>query len=588
MSKTLNTRIQQKYDSGTNWANVETSFVPLDGELVVYSSGTSDGPQIKVGNGSTSLKDLPFLSFAKKLTPISVPSITGTYTYNGSTQTLQWTGVTAGTVVQYGDLQAVNAGSYTAYVKPAEGYCWTDGTIDVKTYNWSIAKATPTLTLSKTSISLHDNNKTTTFTITTNSTGTLSVTSSNTSVATVSRNGTTVTVNSVNNKNGSSTITVTLAETSNYTGKTATCSVSTDFFTANSTLENNTWSVIQRGISLGVAQNYWEVGEAKKVTFSSNITLNNKTSLSSTLTKGSGVDNTNIYAVILGFNHQNTVKTADFGFPFVSIGNKYRLASFQDQYYNTSKTSTTGFSINKSYFVISAYNETYTDDNGEERDWYSNNWDATNSGVRCVLNNLITAFTDLGIPLSDMTVHTPYISIDVSSYEDEYGDYNDSTYCVSGTTSSPRKFKIPSAKELGMTYTPLDVGNRVAGWSDDLNGSTANVDPNSSTYTYFSANSPVSIGYIENNVMSSGSHDIINKIDKATYGMSYFLRDRFDVYYRDEWYEDGESKSNSTQDARIMYCCDYQDTSISIGSNKKMYYSSPNSCMGIFTIFRIA
>ena len=39
-----------------------------------------------------------------------------------------------------GVVEAKNAGTYTATVKPKEGYTWFDGTTDAKIYNWSISK----------------------------------------------------------------------------------------------------------------------------------------------------------------------------------------------------------------------------------------------------------------------------------------------------------------------------------------------------------------------------------------------------------------------------------------------------------------
>ena len=56
MSKTLQTRTMQKIDTAANWAKA-TSFVPLKGEICVYS----DTNQIKIGDGKKYLSELPFL-----------------------------------------------------------------------------------------------------------------------------------------------------------------------------------------------------------------------------------------------------------------------------------------------------------------------------------------------------------------------------------------------------------------------------------------------------------------------------------------------------------------------------------------------
>lgn len=55
MSKTVKTRIQNKIDTSANWAKA-TTFVPLKGEIVIYS----DLNQIKIGDGINKINDLPF------------------------------------------------------------------------------------------------------------------------------------------------------------------------------------------------------------------------------------------------------------------------------------------------------------------------------------------------------------------------------------------------------------------------------------------------------------------------------------------------------------------------------------------------
>lgn len=59
-TKTLQTKIQLKNDSTTNW---ETStYVPLRGEMIIYSADSSHSkPRIKIGDGSTAVPSLPFV-----------------------------------------------------------------------------------------------------------------------------------------------------------------------------------------------------------------------------------------------------------------------------------------------------------------------------------------------------------------------------------------------------------------------------------------------------------------------------------------------------------------------------------------------
>ena len=59
--KILQTRIQLKYDTGTNW-NKATNFIPKAGEIILYSDGGGTGiPKMKVGDGSTKVGNLKFL-----------------------------------------------------------------------------------------------------------------------------------------------------------------------------------------------------------------------------------------------------------------------------------------------------------------------------------------------------------------------------------------------------------------------------------------------------------------------------------------------------------------------------------------------
>ena len=60
-NKVLKTRIQMKTDHSENWAKAPT-FVPLKGELIVYNDNDGSAPRIKVGDGTTLLSELPFVT----------------------------------------------------------------------------------------------------------------------------------------------------------------------------------------------------------------------------------------------------------------------------------------------------------------------------------------------------------------------------------------------------------------------------------------------------------------------------------------------------------------------------------------------
>ena len=71
--KEIETRIKHKIDSVENWASVEDTFIPLDGELIIYrgvvvvDKQSKETIHFKVGDGTSKLKDLPFAYDAELL-----------------------------------------------------------------------------------------------------------------------------------------------------------------------------------------------------------------------------------------------------------------------------------------------------------------------------------------------------------------------------------------------------------------------------------------------------------------------------------------------------------------------------------------
>ena len=60
-TNTIKTRIQLKNDTEENWNNA-INFVPLKGEVIIYSAdGAHPFCRLKVGNGITTVSDLPFI-----------------------------------------------------------------------------------------------------------------------------------------------------------------------------------------------------------------------------------------------------------------------------------------------------------------------------------------------------------------------------------------------------------------------------------------------------------------------------------------------------------------------------------------------
>lgn len=66
MSKVLKTRIQQKHAAEQEW--LESTLVPLAGEVIVYDATDTTPAQLKIGDGISTVPALQFLfTYATKL-----------------------------------------------------------------------------------------------------------------------------------------------------------------------------------------------------------------------------------------------------------------------------------------------------------------------------------------------------------------------------------------------------------------------------------------------------------------------------------------------------------------------------------------
>lgn len=158
---------------------------------------------------------------------ISVPTVSGSLTYNGQTQSPTLTGYDADKMVLSGDTSGTNAGSYTAVVTPTAQYKWADGSTEAKDIQWSIDKATPSITFDPESVSLDTSTTSQEVAVGYTGDGVLSAQSNNSGVATVSLSGNMLTVDGVDT--GSTTITVSASEGTNYTAVSASLSVAVQF-----------------------------------------------------------------------------------------------------------------------------------------------------------------------------------------------------------------------------------------------------------------------------------------------------------------------------------------------------------------------
>ena len=220
----------------------------------------------------------------------AVPSVSGALTYNGSAQSPVWSGHDAAKLTMGGTTSGTNAGSYNATFTPVSNYQWNDGTTAAKTVPWTIGKAAGSSSLNKTSLALSMGTMSGTISVTRAGNGAVSATSSNTNVATVSVSGTTMTVTA--KAKGTATITVKIAEGTNHTAPAhRTCSVSVTMPTT--TLNDNTWATIREVSDAGQGENYWSVGDTKRITINGTVEEFTFSDLA-------------IDAFILGFNHNSS------------------------------------------------------------------------------------------------------------------------------------------------------------------------------------------------------------------------------------------------------------------------------------------
>ena len=196
-----------------------------------YTAKFNVKPDYKWSDGTREEKSVTWTIGKKSVT---CPTLSGTYTYTGSTQSVSVSSYSSSEVIVGGNTTAINAGTYTVTFDLAdENYIWSDGTTEQKTASWMVNKANGSVTLSSSSVTL-DSDSPSKAVIATKATGNLTLSSSNTSVATVSPSslaapGGTILIRGVNNKNGTATITVSVAASTNYNATSKTISVTADF-----------------------------------------------------------------------------------------------------------------------------------------------------------------------------------------------------------------------------------------------------------------------------------------------------------------------------------------------------------------------
>ena len=172
--------------------------------------------------------------------------------------------------------------------------------------------------------------------------GAVSASSSNTNVATVSVSGTTVTVTA--KAKGTATITVKVAEGTNHTAPAnRTCSVSVTLPTTS--LNDNTWATIKEVSDAGQGENYWSVGDTKRITINGkvgNFTFSNLA----------------IDTFIIGFNHNSSREgTNRIHFQIGKIGGKD--VCLCDSQYGSGQSGNGYFNMNPNNSNSGGWNGSY-------------------------------------------------------------------------------------------------------------------------------------------------------------------------------------------------------------------------------------
>lgn len=267
MAKVLNTRIQYKHDDTNNWNNC--TDISLKGELYVHVSGTD--LQLKVGDGTNQIRDLPYVDFntdnagggesdSTKQVISSIPEQINIPTYDGTDKEPEWSNYDQAkmTIATGSVIKANQAGNYTVWFTPREGYCWQDGTVDRRDVNWNIKKANPNLQASPENIKLTPKIDTITVEITTVSSGEITFELADENIVAVTQSGTSLTVSTVDS--GTTTLTVRVAESPNYNSAAISIEIS-----CKAKLNDYSWQEISDLAKTGEAHNIFQVGDIKEV-----------------------------------------------------------------------------------------------------------------------------------------------------------------------------------------------------------------------------------------------------------------------------------------------------------------------------------
>ena len=196
----------------TDYSCSPTTFSTIGNQVVTVSYTENEVTQTATFNVTVNRKS------------VTKPTWKSNLTYTGSAQSVSsasyWNNYNTSYMTIGGTTSATNAGTYIATFTPGSNYRWTDGTTSAINVNWTINKATGSLSVSPTTVAINGNNYSSGVAVTITRAGDGAISYSPTSISglTLSLNGNTLTIKG----NGSTpvsatTITIKVAAGTNYT-----------------------------------------------------------------------------------------------------------------------------------------------------------------------------------------------------------------------------------------------------------------------------------------------------------------------------------------------------------------------------------
>lgn len=196
----------------TDYSCSPTTFSTIGNQVVTVSYTENGVTQTATFNVTVNRKS------------VTKPTWKSNLTYTGSAQSVSsasyWNNYNTSYMTIGGTTSATNAGTYIATFTPGSNYRWMDGTTSAINVNWTINKATGSLSVSPTTVAINGNNYSSGVAVTITRAGDGAISYSPTSISglTLSLNGNTLTIKG----NGSTpvsatTITIKVATGTNYT-----------------------------------------------------------------------------------------------------------------------------------------------------------------------------------------------------------------------------------------------------------------------------------------------------------------------------------------------------------------------------------